>query len=82
MATASILLDHLRALIRQRMQSGQSLVQIAADTGLVLGSLRKWLYRARTGDAAAMEHAIRLMGGGTIVLMPYTYVTIRKPPSA
>jgi hypothetical protein len=60
------LLAMLRAWVRVRMQSGESLAKIGRATGLPLGSLRKWTYRATTGDAVALEDAIARLGGGSI----------------
>lgn len=64
--TASILLAHLRALVRARMQAGESLPKIGAAAGIKFGTLRQWVYQSTSGDAATLEDAIARLGGGTI----------------
>ena len=64
------LLGVLRARVQFRRDCGESMAALSERAGIPLGTLRKWVYRATTGDAASLERAIDRLGGASIEIAP------------
>lgn len=60
------LLEMLRTQVQECRDCGESMSAISERAGIPLGTLRKWVYRATTGDAASLERAIARLRGASI----------------